>query len=110
MGNLFERLAQGRPPPTEEAIKQQYRGPPPTEKLLDWLVNHWTKSTVTARDICIYGPHSSRDVKTALRLAQILVEQGWLIPLKARRRNMHEWQIVPKTSGPLFLKLIHQQL
>jgi hypothetical protein len=79
-----------------------------SEKLRNWLVNHWAKPTVTARDICIYGPNSIRDGKTALRLAEILVEQGWLVPLKTRRRDMHEWQIVPKTSKPLFLRLTHQ--
>ena len=80
-----------------------------TEKLLDWLVNHWAKPTVTARDICIYGPNPIRDGRTALRTAEVLVEQGWLIPLKVHRRDRREWQIVPKTNRHLFLKLIHQQ-
>jgi hypothetical protein len=80
-----------------------------TEKLRDWLVNHWTKPTVTVREIRIYGPNLIRDGKAALSTAESLVEQGWLVPLKTRRRDMREWQIVPKTSKPLFLKLAHQQ-
>ena len=80
-----------------------------TEKLLDWLVNHWTKPTITVREIRIYGPNAIRDGKTAVSTAEILVEQGWLIPLKAHRRDRREWQIVPKTNASLFLKLIQQQ-
>ena len=39
MGNLFERLAQGRPPPTEEAIKQPRRGDDRKTFLLDVLAS-----------------------------------------------------------------------
>ena len=97
--NLFERLDKGRPPPIEEAIKQSRRGSPPIEKFLDWLVNHWAKTTVTAREIYTYGPNSIRNKKTTLSLAQILVEQGWLVPTKTRQYNTHEWKIVRRTSG-----------
>jgi hypothetical protein len=87
---LFERLDKGRPaPPTEKATKQ------PAQKLLDWL-QHWTKPTVSARDICIYGPNSLRDRRSAIDAAEILVKTGWLIPNKTRRHDMHEWQIVRK--------------
>ena len=78
VGSLFERLDKGRPPPTEEVIKQP-RGDSPIEKLLDWLVNHWAKDTITAREIYTHGPNSIRDKKTTLGLAQILVERGWLV-------------------------------
>ena len=99
MVTLFERLDKGRPPPVEGAIKQQSKGSPPIEKLLDWLVNHWTKTTVTAREIYTYGPNPVRDKKTTLSLAQILVERGWLIPMHPdfltgrRRRDKSEWKI-----------------
>src|SRR6185436_19231661 len=73
--SLFERLDKGRlPRPTEEVIKQ-LRGDSPIEKLLDWLVNHWAKDTITAREIYTHGPNSIRDKKTTLYLAQILVER-----------------------------------
>lgn len=108
MTTLIERLRKGRQPPIEETIEQLRRNSPQIEKLRDWLVNHWAKPTVTAREIRIYGPNSIRDGKIALSTAEILVEQGWLVPLKGRRRDMREWQIVPKTSKPLFLSLTHQ--
>jgi hypothetical protein len=72
---------------------------PPTEKLLDWLVNYWPKTTITARELYTWGPRSIRDKKTILNLAQILVERGWLVPLHPRlvtgrrRRDKREWKI-----------------
>ena len=70
-----------------------------TEKLLDWLVNHWAKPTVTAREIYTYGPRSLRDKRTALSLAQILVERGWLTPVDGHdRRDRHEWSIARKPT------------
>jgi hypothetical protein len=90
VANLFERLDKGRPPPTKKAQE-----PSPPQKLLDWL-QHWTKPTVSARDICIYGPNSLRDRESAIDSAEILVKNGWLVPIKTRRRDMREWQIVRK--------------
>jgi hypothetical protein len=79
----------------EEATKQPHRGSSQIDRLLDWLVNRWTKSTVTARDLCIYGPRP-RDKKTAISLAQTLAERGWLIALETHRRDKREWRIVAK--------------
>jgi hypothetical protein len=108
--SLFERLDKGRlPTPTEEVIKQ-LRGDSPIEKLLDWLVDHWAKDTVTAQEAYTYGPHSIRDKKTTLRLAQILVEQGWLVPIKTRRRDMWEWQIVRGVNSPAAASAAKRQL
>ena len=64
------------------------------KKLLDWLLTDWDKPSVTARDIYRYGPNAIRDRETALNLARILVEHGWLIPIETRRADMHEWRIV----------------
>ena len=84
MATLFERLDKGRPAlPTEKATKQ------PAQKLLDWL-QYWTKPTVSARDICIYGPNSIRNRDKAIEAAEIPVKTGWLIPNKTRRHDMHE--------------------
>src|SRR5262245_447849 len=88
MTNLFERLAQGRPAPTEEKIKVD-----PAQKLLDFLLR-WPKPTISRRDIRIYGPKSLRDRESAINSVEILVKHGWLIPNKTRRRDMHQWQIV----------------
>jgi hypothetical protein len=66
----------------------------PAEKLLDWLLHHWGKPTVTARDIYRYGPAAIRNREAALTLTKILVDHGWLTPLAARRRDMRAWQIV----------------
>ena len=87
--NLFEKLAQGRPPTTEATINQPRRDHPPIEVLLDWLVNHWAKVTVTGRDIYTFGPHSLRDKNTTLNLAQSLVERGWLVPIDTHQGKGH---------------------
>jgi len=94
--DLFERLEKSRPPPVEKAAEP---GSSPIEKPLDWLVNHWPRSTITAQKIYTYGPNCIRDKKTTLSLAQILVERGWLVPLHPhnvtgrRRRDKREWKI-----------------
>src|SRR4029077_4622531 len=49
----LERLDKGRPP-IEEVIKRPQKIQH-AQKLLDWL-QHWAKPTISARDICIYGP------------------------------------------------------
>ena len=91
MVSLFERLNRGGPSPTKKAQK-----PPPAQKLLDWL-QRWTKPTLSARDICIYGPNSIRAWESAIDSAEILVKKkGWLVPLTTRRHDMRAWQIVRK--------------
>jgi hypothetical protein len=97
VGSLFERLDKGRPRPTEEVIKQ-LRGDSPIEKLLDSLVNHWAKDTITAREIYTHGPNSIRDKKTTSGLAQILVERGWLVPVNTHQHNMRAWKIARRST------------
>jgi hypothetical protein len=66
----------------------------PTEKLLDWLVNHWPGPTISARDIYRFGPHFIlNDPKGAIAMAQTLAENGWLTPIKSWRRDRKEWRI-----------------
>jgi hypothetical protein len=81
-------------PPEKERREKQHPKSPPIEKLLNWLVNYWTKPTISARDIYTYGPHPIRNQESAVDLAEILVRHGWLAPIKSRRRDMREWQIV----------------
>lgn len=110
MGSLFERLDKGRPPteaaPSPEIIRMGPAAvtiPPagpkahPTEKLLSWLLNHWTKPTISLREICQFGPRGAgaRDWEGAMNLAETLVQRGWFIRRETqRRRDMREWQIV----------------
>ena len=96
MANLFERLDKERPPPAE-ATNKQSRNSPPT--LLDWLRNRWPETTVCARDIYRHAPSPIRgDRKIALDLAEALVGQGWLTPLKTHRHDRKAWRIVGKTG------------
>lgn len=64
--------------------------------LLDWLKNRWPGTTVSARDIYRHGPNPVRDRKIALNMAEALVGQGWLTPIKSWRYDRKEWQIVGK--------------
>ena len=107
MASLFERLDRGRPPteapPSPEIIRMGPAAatiPPagpkahPTEKFLSWLLNDWTKPTIRLREICRHAPPAGRDWERAMNLVETLVQRGWLVRLKTRRRDMREWQIL----------------
>jgi hypothetical protein len=96
VANLFDRLAQNRLAPAEAQIKRPRRDSPPM--LLDWLRNRWPKTTVSARDIYRHGPNPVRDRKIALNMAEALVGQGWLTPIKTFRQDRLEWRIVGKSD------------
>jgi len=67
--------------------------------LLNWLRNRWPATTVCARDIYRHGPRPARDNrKIALDLAEELVAQGALAPLKTHRYDRKRWQIVGKSN------------
>jgi hypothetical protein len=121
--SLFDRLNKGRRPTTEaapsteeaaavsllERLEKERPLPPPIderdtpiERLQKWL-RRWRRPTVSLRDLYTHGPHSDRDKQTALNLAQILVQQGVLIPIVARRRDVQKWKIVPKSQRPTAL-------
>jgi hypothetical protein len=96
MVTLFERLAQARPAQTEPARKA-----PPSELeagqiLLDWLQN-WTKPTIALRDIRIFAPRCLRSRESAISAAQILVQNGWLVPTQTHRHDRQVWKIIHKT-------------
>ena len=95
VANLFDRLAQSQPAQAEARIKQSHKNSPPV--LLNWIRNHWPGTTVSARDLYWRGP--IRDRKIALELADALVAQGWLVPLKTFRHDRLEWRIVGKSDG-----------
>src|SRR5262249_18241177 len=118
--DIFERLNKRQPgdsPPKPERTIP--RGPllqpivPPTnyksplaDKCLDWLVNRWPCPTVRMRDFMRSGPPAARNRKSAIAMAEILVEHGWLVPLPTRQHNEKMWAIVrgpnepQRTGGP----------
>jgi len=107
--DIFDRLSAPAPRQLED---QQFdepelirRGPQPiippahprslpSEKLLSWMINCWDKPIITARDIGVYGPYCARDPINKTRLTKTLVEYGWLVPVKAWRRDVKKWRII----------------
>jgi hypothetical protein len=88
MADIFERLAQGRPPQKPHELT-----PPLAQTLNNWLQRGWTQPTISAREIHRLGPNSIRDRKSVGNSTEILVKLGWLVPIKTRRRDMKKWQI-----------------
>jgi hypothetical protein len=66
--------------------------------LLDWLMNRWTKNSVTLRDVLVFGPGCVRDREVALSLMQTLVARRWVAEVKAHRYDMKRWGIA---RGPI---------
>jgi hypothetical protein len=80
--------------PPEEPPQQ----PSHAQKMLIWIQHKWDKPVIRTRDIYRHGPRPLRnDRKNALEAAEILERRGWLVPLKAPRRDVKRWQI---TIGP----------
>ena len=113
MATLFDRLQEKQPqylekeqPDEPEIVRRgpqpiiplAHRRSSPSEKLLDWIINHWAKPIVTARDIRAYGPNCTRDPTDVMSLTKTLVQYGWLIPVRAWRRDMKKWRIVREPS------------
>ena len=86
--DIFKRLSAGRPPAVEKAKDRS-----PAQKLLDWL-QRWDKPTVRVRDIRVYGPYALRNQKRVTDSAEVLVKNGWLIPIQTRQYNGHKWRVV----------------
>src|SRR5262245_46239424 len=87
---IFDRLAQRRPA-TEEKVTVD-----PAQKLLDWLQQHWTKPTISRRDISNHGPGSLRNKQSAIDAAETLERHGWLVPAPTHRCDRRVWLIVSK--------------
>jgi hypothetical protein len=75
-------------------IPPVHRKSSPSEKLLEWLVNHWPKPVITLRDISAYGPNCARDPTNRASLIETLTEYGWLVPVEAWRRDQKKWRVV----------------
>jgi hypothetical protein len=79
-------------------IPLAHRKSSPSEKLLAWLVNYWPKPTITLRDISAFGPRSVRDPADIVSLTKTLTEYGWLVPVRAWRRDMKKWRVIREPS------------
>src|SRR5262245_25284933 len=89
--SVFARYVADAPEPKQTAPEVIRMGPAattiptagpkahPTEKFLDWLLNYWTKPTISLREICRYAPHAGRDWEKAMNLAETLAQRGWLV-------------------------------
>jgi hypothetical protein len=91
VATLFDRL--GRPP-VEDKIKRPQKIEH-AQRLLDWLQG-WTEPTISARQICIYGPSPIRKREKAGEAAAILVKTGFLRPIPTHRYDRQAWQIIRK--------------
>ena len=98
MSASFDPFARHRQAKSEEPGRKPRRsGTPPI--LLDWLRNRWPGTTISARDLYRNAPGPIRDRKIALNLAEELVAQGALTPIKSWRYDRKEWQIVGTKGG-----------
>ena len=69
------------------------------QKLLVWLRGPWGENAISLPDIYQNGPNAIREKVTAMRLAKILEDHGWLIridrgALVAGQYRRDAWQIV----------------
>ena len=65
--DLFERLAEGRPVQEPTPAPAPLPTPPEALRLLDWLQQTWSKSTVCLRDIYHFGPGRGRDRESMIK-------------------------------------------
>jgi hypothetical protein len=66
----------------------------PEQRLLNWIQHDWPEATLCARDIYRYSPRPIRDHKSAMTLAKILTERGWLTPTESHRCDRFVWRIM----------------
>src|SRR6478736_5505963 len=89
--SVFARYIEDLPAPVEEPTPQPV--PLAAGRLLDFLQHKWPQPTIRARDIYQYGPHPTRDRESTLKLTEILVRRGWLVPMKTGRYDSKQWRI-----------------
>jgi hypothetical protein len=83
-----------------EPEPERPRVPPSAQRLLCWIQRHWGKPIISLRDIRAFGPYP-RDRQTALDLTKTLVQQGWLVPMGAWRRDRQVWRLPPPGATPV---------
>jgi hypothetical protein len=64
-----------------------------SQLLLDWILQHWNKSTISVREIGVYAPRAIREREIIINSAEALVRHGWLSELKAHRHDRRVWRI-----------------
>jgi hypothetical protein len=113
VGNLFERLEQQRladepekerPPEIIPATNLKLL---PVGRFLNWLLNSWDEPTISACEIYTYGPVSVRNPKEAIHAAEILVQHGWLTPLRAHRHDRKLW-LINRENKPTGIPRVNQ--
>ena len=67
--------------------------PPEAGKLLGWIQNNWKGSTIRSRDIQRLGPRPVRGRDNTLKMTEILVRRGYLVPMPVHRYDVKMWQI-----------------
>jgi hypothetical protein len=69
------------------------------QRLLDWLQTQWQEPLVSLPDIYQRGPNAIRDKRTAHRLADLLVDHGWLMPVEGSGNRRESRRIRPDCLG-----------
>ena len=107
--NLFERLNEGRPQQAEKVTEQQDDlktilmrvwtqpiGPKhsPIERLLDWLINHGNKTTVTAREIDTSSSPAAETRKRPYAWRKLSLSTDGSKPLETSRRDNRKWHVL----------------
>jgi hypothetical protein len=81
--------------PKAQPEPERTREPLPPQILLTWLRDNWSKPVISLRDLQVFGPRGIRDRKSALAHAETLERYGWLVPMKAHRRDRRLWMLPP---------------
>jgi hypothetical protein len=97
-GNPFSHL---KAEPKVRPEPERTREPLPPQVLLTWLRDNWTKPVISLRDLQVFGPSGIRDRKSALAHAETLERYGWLVPIKAHRRDRRMWMLPPARATAL---------
>jgi hypothetical protein len=85
-----------------EPEPERPRVPPSAQQLLCWIQRDWGKPVVSLRDIQTFAPGLAiRKREIALNLTKTLVNQGWLVPMKAWRRDRQVWRLPPPGANPV---------
>jgi hypothetical protein len=66
----------------------------PAGRFLNWLLNNWDADTISAYEIYTYGPRPIKNLKEAMSVAEILVQRGWLVPVRAHRHDRKLWRVI----------------
>jgi hypothetical protein len=59
------------------------------------------------RDVRAFGPRSIRERATTIKHIEILVQHGWLVPMKSHRRDRLVWRLPPPGATILSNELSH---